>query len=120
MLEAIGATPLVRLSQVVPTGSADVLIKLEGGNPTGSYKDRMALAIIEGAERRGTLQPGQRVVEFTGGSRAGDGGDADHRRVRTASGGRNRHGCAEPSVRDESADVRLRARGNRQASHRLP
>ncbi|HZD98496.1 MAG TPA: pyridoxal-phosphate dependent enzyme, partial [Micromonosporaceae bacterium] len=68
MLEAIGSTPLVRLSQVVPAGSADVFIKLEGGNPTGSYKDRMALAIIEGAERRGELQPGQRVVEFTGGS----------------------------------------------------
>ena len=68
MLEAIGATPLVRLTQVAPTGSADVLVKLEGGNPTGSYKDRMALAIIEGAERRGALQPGQRIVEFTGGS----------------------------------------------------
>jgi cysteine synthase A len=68
MLDAIGATPLVRLSHVVPTGSADVLVKLEGGNPTGSYKDRMALAIIEGAERRGALRPGQRVVEFTGGS----------------------------------------------------
>ena len=68
MLEAIGSTPLVRLSQVVPAGSADVFVKLEGGNPTGSYKDRMALAIIEGAERRGALQPGQRVVEFTGGS----------------------------------------------------
>ena len=68
MLEAIGATPLVRLSQVIPSGSAGVLVKVEGGNPTGSYKDRMVLAIIEGAERRGTLQPGQRVVEFTGGS----------------------------------------------------
>ena len=68
MLKAIGATPLVRLNQVVPAGSADVLVKLEGGNPTGSYKDRMALAIIEGAERSGALAPGQRVVEFTGGS----------------------------------------------------
>jgi cysteine synthase A len=68
MLAAIGGTPLVRLSQVVPHGSAGVLVKLEGANPTGSYKDRLALAIIEGAERRGTLRPGQRVVEFTGGS----------------------------------------------------
>lgn len=67
-LEAIGGTPLVRLAHVVPHGAADVLVKLEGGNPTGSYKDRMAVAIIEGAERRGTLRPGQRVVEFTGGS----------------------------------------------------
>ena len=68
ILDAIGRTPLVRLRQVVPAGAAGVLLKLEGGNPTGSYKDRMALAMIEGAERRGALRPGQRVVEFTGGS----------------------------------------------------
>lgn len=68
VLDGIGRTPLVRLRRVVPAGSAGVLVKLEGGNPTGSYKDRMALAIIEGAERHGALQPGQRVVEFTGGS----------------------------------------------------
>jgi cysteine synthase A len=67
-LDAIGGTPLVRLRQVVPEGAADVLVKVEGGNPTGSYKDRMALAMVEGAERRGALRPGQRVVEFTGGS----------------------------------------------------
>ncbi|GAA1577044.1 cysteine synthase A [Kribbella sancticallisti] len=68
VLEAIGDTPLVRLRRIVPDGAAQVLVKLEGGNPTGSYKDRMALAMIEGAERRGVLRPGQRVVEFTGGS----------------------------------------------------
>ncbi len=45
-----------------------MLVKLEFYNPTGSYKDRMALAMIEGAERRGALSPGMRVVEFTGGS----------------------------------------------------
>ncbi|MEV6283399.1 cysteine synthase family protein [Kribbella sp. NPDC051770] len=67
-LQAIGATPLVRLSNTVPDGVAQVLVKLEGGNPTGSYKDRMALAMIEGAETKGILQPGQRVVEFSGGS----------------------------------------------------
>lgn len=67
-LHAIGGTPLVRLRRVVPDGAAEVLVKVEGGNPTGSYKDRMALAIIEGAERCGALRPGQRVVEFTGGS----------------------------------------------------
>jgi cysteine synthase A len=67
-LQAIGNTPVVRLQRIVPDGSAQVLVKLEGGNPTGSYKDRMALAMIEGAERRNELQPGQRVVEFTGGS----------------------------------------------------
>lgn len=68
MLEAIGATPLVRLRRLAPAGGATVLVKLEGGNPTGSYKDRMALAIVEGAERRGELRPGQRLVEFSGGS----------------------------------------------------
>ena len=68
VLHAIGHTPLMRLSKVVPAGAADVLVKLEFYNPTGSYKDRMALAMIEGAERRGVLKPGMRVVEFTGGS----------------------------------------------------
>jgi cysteine synthase A len=68
VLHAIGRTPLVRLRAVVPPGAADVLVKLEFYNPTGSYKDRMALAMIEGAERRGALSPGMRVVEFTGGS----------------------------------------------------
>jgi cysteine synthase len=53
---------------VVTPGSAEVYIKLECLNPTGSYKDRMALAMIEGAEARGALKPGMRVVEFTGGS----------------------------------------------------
>jgi cysteine synthase A len=67
-LQAIGNTPLVRLRRIVPDDAAQVLVKLEGGNPTGSYKDRMALAMIEGAERRGVLRPGRRVVEFTGGS----------------------------------------------------
>ena len=52
----------------MPPGSADVVVKLEYFNPTGSYKDRMALAMIEGAEKRGTLRKGMRVVEYTGGS----------------------------------------------------
>ncbi|HEX5068619.1 MAG TPA: pyridoxal-phosphate dependent enzyme, partial [Vicinamibacterales bacterium] len=68
VLQAIGRTPLVRLRSVVPAGAADVYVKLEFFNPTGSYKDRMALAMIEGAERRGALRSGMRVVEFTGGS----------------------------------------------------
>ena len=67
-LEAIGNTPIVKLNKVVPDHAADVWVKLEGGNPTGSYKDRMALAIIEGAEIRGDLKPGMTVVEYTGGS----------------------------------------------------
>src|SRR5262245_54435775 len=68
VLHAIGHTPLVMLRRVVGAHSADVLVKLEFFNPTGSYKDRMALAMIEGAEKRGALEPGMRVVEFTGGS----------------------------------------------------
>lgn len=67
-LRAIGGTPMVRLRRLVPAGGAEVLVKLEYFNPTGSYKDRMALAMIEGAEARGDLQPGMSVVEFTGGS----------------------------------------------------
>src|SRR4029450_12677234 len=68
VLLAIGNTPLVKLTRVVPPGAADVLVKLESTNPTGSYKDRMALAMIEGAESRGALRAGMRVIEFTGGS----------------------------------------------------
>jgi cysteine synthase len=68
VLDAIGRTPIVKLRHIVPAGHADVLVKLEFYNPTGSYKDRMALAMIEGAEASGALMPGMRVVEFTGGS----------------------------------------------------
>ena len=67
-LDAIGHTPMVKLQKLVPQGSADVLVKLEYFNPTGSYKDRMALAMIEEAEKRGDLVPGMTVVEYTGGS----------------------------------------------------
>ncbi len=68
VLATIGHTPVVRLRRVVPSGGADVFVKLEYFSPTGSYKDRMALAMIEGAERRGALKPGMRVIEYTGGS----------------------------------------------------
>ena len=68
VLSAIGGTPVVRLRRILPPAAADVIVKLESVNPTGSYKDRMALAMIEGAEARGVLRPGMRVVEFTGGS----------------------------------------------------
>ena len=61
-------SPVVRLSRLVEPGMAEVWVKLEAANPTGSYKDRMALAMIEGAERSGRLRPGQTVVEYTGGS----------------------------------------------------
>src|ERR1043165_4768572 len=68
VLATIGRTPVVRLRRLVPEHSADVFVKLEYFSPTGSYKDRMALAMIEGAEQRGALKPGMRVIEFTGGS----------------------------------------------------
>ena len=68
VLHTIGSTPLVRLKRIVSPGSAAVVVKLEYFNPTGSYKDRMALAMIEGAERRGALKPGMTVIEYTGGS----------------------------------------------------
>jgi len=68
MLGAIGSTPVVRVERLVEPGMAEVWVKLESDNPTGSYKDRMALAMIEGAERDGRLRPGQTVVEYTGGS----------------------------------------------------
>jgi cysteine synthase A len=68
MLDMVGHTPVVRLSKVVPQGAADVFVKLEWFNPTGSYKDRMALAMVTEAERRGDLTPGMTVVEYSGGS----------------------------------------------------
>ena len=67
-IDAIGGTPVVRLEQLVDEDCAEVWVKLESANPTGSYKDRMALAMIEAAERDGRLRPGQTVVEYTGGS----------------------------------------------------
>lgn len=68
ILDAIGNTSMVRLRKVVPPGCADVLVKLEWENPTGSMKDRMALAVITRAEENGRLRPGDTVVEYTGGS----------------------------------------------------
>lgn len=67
----IGNTPLIKLERLAEPGSADIYVKYEGTNPTGSMKDRMALSMIEGAERRGQLKPGGRVVEYTGGSTGG-------------------------------------------------
>ena len=68
ILDAIGNTPLVRLRHCTPANGAELWLKLEYLNPTGSMKDRMALAMIEGAERDGLLAPGDTVVEYTGGS----------------------------------------------------
>ena len=68
ILENIGRTRLVPLRHMVPKGSARVLLKLEYENPTGSMKDRMALAMVTAAEADGRLKPGGSVVEYTGGS----------------------------------------------------
>jgi cysteine synthase len=67
-LETIGNTPVVSLNKIAPSDGARVVVKLEYFSPTGSYKDRMALAMIEEAEARGDLRPGMTVVEYTGGS----------------------------------------------------
>jgi cysteine synthase A len=67
-LSAVGNTPVVRLDRLPDPDGAEVWVKLESANPTASYKDRMALAMIEAAERDGRLRPGQLVVEYTGGS----------------------------------------------------
>jgi cysteine synthase A len=68
ILRRIGNTSLLELKRAVPENCARILIKIEAENPTGSMKDRMALAMIEAGERTGRLSPGQRVVEYTGGS----------------------------------------------------
>ncbi len=68
ILSAIGNTSLVPLRRVVPEGAARISVKLEWENPTGSMKDRVALAMIDAAQRDGRLKPGGTVVEYTGGS----------------------------------------------------
>jgi cysteine synthase len=68
VLQAIGNTSLVRLRKVVPPDCADIFVKLEWENPSGSMKDRMAQAVISRAEEDGRLKPGDTVVEYTGGS----------------------------------------------------
>ena len=68
ILDTIGNTPIVKLQKIVPEGSGEVYVKLEANNPTGSKKDRMALSMIEGAEKKGLLTKGMSVVEYSGGS----------------------------------------------------
>jgi cysteine synthase A len=68
ILERIGNTSLVALRRLAPANGTRLLLKLECENPTGSMKDRMALAMIEAAQRDGRLPPGGPVVEYTGGS----------------------------------------------------
>jgi cysteine synthase len=68
ILDAIGNTSLVQLHNVVPNGCAKIFVKLEWENPTGSMKDRTALAMISKAEEDGRLKPGDTIIEYTGGS----------------------------------------------------
>ena len=64
----IGRTPVVRLRRIPGPGSAEILVKLESFNPAGSVKDRIALSMIEAAEREGRLRPGSTIVEPTSGN----------------------------------------------------
>ena len=64
----IGDTPLLKLEKIVDPDWAEVYVKYEGSNPTGSMKDRMALSMVEGAEKRGELKSGGTVMDYTGGS----------------------------------------------------
>src|ERR1700758_5374048 len=68
VLDAIGNTPLVPLRRLAPRSGAEIWVKLEYANPSGSMKDRMALSMIEGAERDGLIGPDTTIVEYTGGS----------------------------------------------------
>ncbi|HYE91432.1 MAG TPA: pyridoxal-phosphate dependent enzyme, partial [Terriglobales bacterium] len=68
VLEIVGRTPIVRLNRVTKPGGATVLAKLEARNPGGSVKDRIGVAMVEDAERRGTLKPGGTIVEPTSGN----------------------------------------------------
>ena len=67
-MSLIGNTPLIKLKRLTDNNCADIYVKFEGANATGSMKDRMALSMIEGAEKRGELKFGGKVVEYTGGS----------------------------------------------------
>ena len=67
ILDTIGNTPVVRINNIAPAG-VELLVKLEAFNPLGSVKDRLALGVIEAAEREGSLKPGQTVIEATSGN----------------------------------------------------
>ena len=67
-MSAIGKTPLIKLERLSEPNSADIYVKYEGANPTGSMKDRMALSMVEGAEKRGDIKTGGTILDYTGGS----------------------------------------------------
>jgi len=66
ILDTVGNTPVVRISNIAPAG-VELFVKVEAFNPLGSVKDRLALGVIEAAERDGSLKPGQTVIEATSG-----------------------------------------------------
>ena len=68
LADTIGNTPLVRLQRIVPSNSNTILLKLEGNNPAGSVKDRPALNMITQAQKRGTIKPGDTLIEATSGN----------------------------------------------------
>jgi cysteine synthase A len=68
ILDCVGGTRLMALRNIKPANGSRILLKMENENPTGSMKDRIALAMIEAAEKDGRLKPGGNVVEYTGGS----------------------------------------------------
>ena len=68
ILEAIGNTPMVRINKLNPNPNVKIFAKLEGFNPTGSIKDRIALAMVEQAEKEGKLYPGKTIIEPTSGN----------------------------------------------------
>lgn len=68
VIDVVGATPLVRLEHLVPHNGSEVWVKLEGNNPAGSIKDRAARSMIEEAEKRGDIKPGDALVEATSGN----------------------------------------------------
>src|SRR5580693_6788021 len=67
ILETVGNTPIVRINRLAPAG-VNVFVKIEAFNPLGSVKDRLALGVIEAAEKSGELKPGQTVIEATSGN----------------------------------------------------
>lgn len=68
ILETIGSTPMVRINRLCPNPNVNIYAKLEGFNPTGSIKDRIAVKMIGDAEREGRLKPGQTIIEATSGN----------------------------------------------------
>ena len=68
ILETIGSTPMVRINRLCPNPNVNIYAKLEGFNPTGSIKDRIAVKMITDAEREGRLKPGQTIIEATSGN----------------------------------------------------